>query len=359
MDTYLNFLNENNKEKDDKKETVKDFLSYWKDIFKSGDIDSLSGITVDPPKKKRMVTVYTTLDEVPKDYREIIDELLNNCNNKKLNKVGGKYYYGDYQTKLSAYKIGEKGYLGLTEYEPGKIRDKEYLLPKRDDRIRVYDEIYELVKDTIKQKLEKIDRITRIRNHYDAKKGGSIGYDEDDAVKVGWNNREQQEKRWDILLNIGFQDGDSILDFGCGIGDLYGYMEEKYKKFIYYGVEVNQEYYDIARKKYPNVNFKLIDNINEINFNYDWFVASGVFTVYTTTEDLIRYIDAAYQQCNKGVAFNLIKELYYPNVNDPLEKRRGYNSKEILSIFKEKYDSVRMVDKYLKPNKDFTIYIYK
>jgi len=301
-----------------------------------------------PERKKRMVTVYTTLEEVPEKYRKIIDELINDTDNKKLNKVEGRYYYGDYKTRLYAYKTGQKGYLSLYTSDP-----------EHEERIRVYDEIYELVKDTIKSKLEKIDRIERIRNHYDAKKGGSIGYDEDDAVKVGWANKKQQEKRWDILLDIGFKEGDSVLDFGCGIGDLYGYMKKKYKNFTYYGVDVNYGYIELAKEKYPDAEFKVINDILDVPYSYDWLIASGVFTVYNTIDNLKNYVKKAFNQSKKGLSFNLINQRYYPNIDDTLEKRRGYNKQKIHSMFKKEYDNVQIVDEYLKPNKEFTMYIYK
>ena len=368
MKNYKKFINEefgffsknkentDNSENKDKEIEKQKFINFWKNLHPEDDAEKefldyweqKSQLLNKPPLKKRMVTVYTTLKEIPEKYKIIIDELLHNCDNKKLNKVGGRYYYGDYKTKLFAYKIGKKGYLGLYVSDP-----------ENEERIRVYDEIYELVTNTIEKKLKKIDRIERIRNHYDAKAGGSIGYDEDDAVKVGWADKKQQEKRWDVLLDIGFKNGDSILDFGCGIGDLYGYMKKKYKNFTYYGVDVNHGYIKIAKEKYPDVKFKVINDILDISFNYDWFIASGVFTVYNTTENLKYYIKKAFNQCKKGSSFNLIKQRYYPNIDDTLEKRRGYSKKVVHKIFKKEYDNVQIVDEYLKPDKEFTVYIYK
>jgi len=327
---YKNFLLNENEKSGYTSSIGKDFLDFFKG-------------------KKRMVTVYTKIDELPEKYKKVVDELLNNCDPRKLNKIYGKYCYGDYKSKLYVYKEGNKfkSYLGLV------VPDKY------NDRIRVYDEIHDIVLNTIKSNIEKVDRVTRINNHYDLKKHGSIGYDEDDSVKVGWGNKNQQEKRWDILLNMGFKDGDSILDFGCGIGDLYGYMKKRYNNFQYLGVDINSEYINTAMEKYPGVNFKVINDILDVKFNYDWFIASGSFTVYTTIRNLITCIDNAYNQCKKGVSFNLINSRYYPNIDDIYEKRRGYDPTKIYNIFGEKYKNIKMVDKYLKPNKDFTIGIFK
>lgn len=297
------------------------------------------------PFKKNVTYVYSIINDLPGLFRNIIDELFENLDVKKLYKINDNFCYGDYDKKLTLFKINDKSYLNLYIKEP-----------YYNNRIRVYDEIYDNILNYIKSNLDKLDRITRIKNHYDLK----VDYhsDNDDSIKVGWDNSKNQKIRWDILLD-GVKNGDSILDFGCGIGDLYNYMNEKYNDFKYYGVDISENYINLAKNKYPNVNFKLINNLDDINFNYDWFIASGVFTVYTTVNDLLDYIDKAYNQSKKGVSFNLIDEKYYPNIDNFYEKRRGYNKLNIFSIFKEKYQNVKLIEKYLKPNKDFTIQIYK
>ena len=42
------------------------------------------------------------------------------------------------------------------------------------------------------------------------------------AEAVGWNNREKQELRFRVLCEIASLNGRSVLDVGCGLGDLLG-----------------------------------------------------------------------------------------------------------------------------------------
>jgi len=330
----------------------KKFLDKLKNGSKSFSSDILK--TFDKlPREKRMVKVYATIDEIPDNYKVIVDEILNNPDELKFGKINNRYYYGDYKQKLFIYKI---------KYSEDKIKSYLSILinePYSDNRIRIYDHIYDTLLDKVKNGIDGIDRITRIRNHYDLKKDGSVDYDKNDSIKVGWSTKKSQEKRWDTLLDIGMKDNDSIMDYGCGVGDLYAYMDNKYNGFTYYGVDINKNYIDIANEKHTNGNFKYIYDIDDINVKYDWFIASGVFTVYTTLNDLLKYIEIAYTQCNKGISFNLIKSGHYPNNDDPHEKRRGYDMVNIKKTLKEKYDNVEIVDKYLKRNIEFTVYIRK
>lgn len=41
---------------------------------------------------------------------------------------------------------------------------------------------------------------------------------------VGWGSTESQETRFRVLTEIGLHPTSSILDVGCGMGGLYGYL---------------------------------------------------------------------------------------------------------------------------------------
>lgn len=175
---------------------------------------------------------------------------------------------------------------------------------------------------------------------------------------VGWSSKKEQNKRFEILLNIGFEEGESILDFGCGLGGLYEYMSKHYDDFTYIGVDINKEFIDKCRKKYPNTKFKKINDITDIKSNYDWFIASGAFTVYTPIEDMIKTLKTAFKQVKYGISVNFLDDKYAKSSD--LEAIRGYNKKEIYSLFLEEFKqfhTVELHDNYI--DNDFTIYIKK
>ena len=49
---------------------------------------------------------------------------------------------------------------------------------------------------------------------------------------LGWESRQAQRKRFEILvLNVDLE-GKSLLDVGCGLGNMLEFIEEKKKNFV-------------------------------------------------------------------------------------------------------------------------------
>ena len=54
---------------------------------------------------------------------------------------------------------------------------------------------------------------------------------------LGWKNRDSQQHRFEELAQIGDLRGCSVLDVGCGHGDLYPYLQERHGEFHYTGID--------------------------------------------------------------------------------------------------------------------------
>lgn len=198
---------------------------------------------------------------------------------------------------------------------------------------------------------------------------------------LGWNSRNEQYERFKDLLKIGVKEGDNILDFGCGYGDLYDLVNQKYKNVKYTGVDINSNFIEDAIKNYGELFYK-INKKEDIKKGFDWILASGVFTVHTSDNMLYDTIDYFYNICNKGISFNLLwgstmpeKETEVNLLNifkvynilsgaempkDPDSTEipiRGYDPNKIEKYFKSKYKHV--VVKSFKKYYEFTVYIYK
>jgi len=175
---------------------------------------------------------------------------------------------------------------------------------------------------------------------------------------VGWPSKEEQYKRFDVLLKIGFKEGDTVLDFGCGLGALYEYMTKKYDDFEYIGVDINDEFIEKCKQTYPHIIFKKINDIKNVKQSYDWFIASGAFTVYTPIKNMMETIKVAFSQAKYGVAVNFLESTHAKNSD--LQAIRGYDKEEIYKTFSQEFEKpniVKLIDEYVK--NDFTIYIKK
>lgn len=180
-------------------------------------------------------------------------------------------------------------------------------------------------------------------------------YDVSNPTSMGWTNKQTQIIRFKKLLEIGVKSENTLLDYGCGLGDLINFMEENgIDTRNYTGMDISYRYLKKARELHPKNEFLLCE-IDDVLNQYDYIVASGVFTIGMPMEYIFNAIDKCYQLCNYGFAFNMIDDAF--TVDKPYFFNTA-NPQKMYGILKEKYDNVVLINDYLK-NEDFTIYIYK
>jgi cyclopropane fatty-acyl-phospholipid synthase-like methyltransferase len=168
-------------------------------------------------------------------------------------------------------------------------------------------------------------------------------------VAVGWlDGKQNQAKRFETLLNIGVQEGDSILDLGCGLGHMVEHLKKIGLNVRYTGIDTNknsiQQAYQFREATY------IYGTIFDIQDRYDWGLASGVFNVEFPKLDMLETINELLSKANKGVAFNLLSNSANNNLT-----YENYIPKEIISHLK---GDISIVENYGVEN-DFTIYIKK
>ena len=168
-------------------------------------------------------------------------------------------------------------------------------------------------------------------------------------VAVGWlDGKQNQAKRFETLLNIGVQEGDSILDLGCGLGHMVEHLEKIGLNVHYTGIDTSkrsiQQAYQFREATYIH------GTIFDIQDRYDWGLASGVFNVEFPKSEMLETITELLSKTNKGVAFNLLS-----NTSNNSLTYENYIPEEIVSHLK---GDVSIVENYGVKN-DFTIYIKK
>jgi cyclopropane fatty-acyl-phospholipid synthase-like methyltransferase len=152
------------------------------------------------------------------------------------------------------------------------------------------------------------------------------------SSKVAWIREGSQEDNFK-LVSSHIENGDSLLDYGCGIGDLLSHLNKRRIQISdYLGVDINPNYIELANKKYEDREFKLISDIDQLSGNYDKVCAVGVFTWYIGKKDFIHAINKLYEMCNKEVLLTL---LYGPWRFDDYwtSKYRYYKEDLFLELF--------------------------
>ena len=128
-----------------------------------------------------------------------------------------------------------------------------------------------------------------------------------DEKSLGWT-KNKQGKRFKQISHAFDLDGASILDIGCGFGDLLDYLHHSYPEasFEYTGIDLMKEFIDVARDKHPGIEFVNTDFFEfGSDRKYKYIVNCGCFTFLDpkNEEESYGYIDnfitKALDQCSE------------------------------------------------------------
>ena len=143
----------------------------------------------------------------------------------------------------------------------------------------------------------------------------------DSSEIVGWmDGKKNQLKRFDTLLDIGVKNGDTILDFGCGVGHMIEHINDIGLRVNYTGIDLNKDAIRKAKTAFMVSDIMGIrpmesptgivfshGSVKDIKENYDWILASGVFNYKFPKAEMIQTVNKLLDHANKGIAFNLLE----------------------------------------------------
>lgn len=67
---------------------------------------------------------------------------------------------------------------------------------------------------------------------------------------LGWRGEESQRRRFDVIAAAAGFHGATVLDVGCGRGDLKAYLDERFQGVRYLGVDQMPEFIEEARQRF-------------------------------------------------------------------------------------------------------------
>lgn len=135
-----------------------------------------------------------------------------------------------------------------------------------------------------------------------------------------------------LLSNINlFEEGTTLHDIGCGICDMYTYLELNKSTLIYSGTDIVPGMKSLVNKKYPRLPYFIRDVIqDEVREKYDYTVLSGTFNLpgnidrHEWKQFTRKMISAMYEMSNRGIVFNFLTdkadfynpEMYYESIEE-------------------------------------------
>jgi trans-aconitate methyltransferase len=174
---------------------------------------------------------------------------------------------------------------------------------------------------------------------------------------LGWFDAESQAKRFGALTTVGDIDYSSVLDIGCGYGDLKGFLDERYHGFRYIGIDQMPEFIAEARCLYgqrPNCFFCQADFMVAPLPRSDYVFASGVLSY--RSKDMNCYfemIKIMFEAAGKALSFNMLNRATFPHH----EFLTGHDATTILDYCNTLSSDVRLVKDYLED--DFTVLMFR
>lgn len=108
---------------------------------------------------------------------------------------------------------------------------------------------------------------------------------------LGWGENGRQHLRFCHLYQVGQMQGKSVLDVGCGFGDLYGYLVSRGWEGHYTGIDMVPELIAEGKSRYADAELINAD-FESFNFQrqFDYVLASGIFNLRLSSEDNWSYI---------------------------------------------------------------------
>jgi 2-polyprenyl-3-methyl-5-hydroxy-6-metoxy-1,4-benzoquinol methylase len=178
-----------------------------------------------------------------------------------------------------------------------------------------------------------------------------------DVRALGWGSRESQARRFAVLGEVGKLTGRSVLDVGCGLGDLYAWMRRKRLRVRYTGVDITPGMVDKARARFPRTQFRVCDVLDHSQpvAAHDYVLSSGIFTHHSASasEFLEAMVRRMFDLSKQGLAFNCLSGWAE-------RKERGeYHADPLKVVSLCRKLTTRVVLRHDYHPRDFTVYLYK
>ena len=193
-----------------------------------------------------------------------------------------------------------------------------------------------------------------------------------DFRSLRWTTAEQQQIRFEKLYGVGEWSGRSVIDVGCGLGDLCTFLENAGHHLgpleppghasagnavLYLGYDLSPEMVKGARGRYPQAHFLVRDILEGADVPADYVVASGLFNSPVTSDHedrVLKLIAAMYEGCTRAAAFNFLRG---PR-KDPANFY-GTDPNRLVDFCRSLCPSVTLLSDYLPNMGDDTIHMHK
>jgi len=127
-------------------------------------------------------------------------------------------------------------------------------------------------------------------------------------ASLGWQSRESQQARFNAVLSCGDLDGRSVLDVGCGFGDLASVLKARAPGALYTGWDINPHFVERCRIQAPELTFEQRNIlVDPPETPFDVVVSVGPINIELgNNEDLMRrFLKVMYKSCSSHCVMSM------------------------------------------------------
>ncbi len=177
----------------------------------------------------------------------------------------------------------------------------------------------------------------------------------DSSLALGWLTPRDQHIRFEALTGIADLKDKTVLDAGCGYGDLLTFLSPNNKPSHYYGVEQIPELIEEAELHYGHLETVTLIARNFMTTDLpvaDYVFASGSLNYGSSDSGYIfKAISRLFECCKLGLAFNLLRRM--PNTGLLV----AYEPDMIVTYCRTLSNNVILKVDY--DEQDFTVWMYR
>ena len=195
----------------------------------------------------------------------------------------------------------------------------------------------------------------QIRQHYQPRHNQQrANYD-----VLDWASAEAQQIRFAVLADNVELNGKTLLDVGCGLGDLYAYLKSRGISVDYCGVDLLAEMTGAAAGKNPDAKFISGDifapdsKTLAPNERFDVVFCSGMLNLDLGNND--EFLPDAMLRMLELSKEHMVVNLLHVRCEKKYPHCAYYDPQAVMSILEPANCGVRLIDDYL-PN-DFTLIV--
>lgn len=187
---------------------------------------------------------------------------------------------------------------------------------------------------------------------------------------LDWKSAESQKLRFEVLCDIFVMaektSNFSLLDIGCGFGDLYHFLDQRKIRCDYTGYDIAPRIIETARHKYPKAKFEVRDVLSDDKpRQFDFVLCCGALNIsFEEPPEHLEFIRSMllrmFELCKIGVGVNFLSSqaIYYLPEGSGHQSQYFYAKPEdILGMAKGM--TSRFIIRHDYHPGDFTVYLFK